>query len=80
MPDTGSAMGTGRHTGELTAGSIGYGGEDTPELGALLANTTFPLPILQARRNASFGSTSEPPHLLQSHRVSQKPLGRWYNL
>ena len=59
MPDTGSAMGTGRHTGELAAGCIGYGGEDTPELGALLANTTFPLPILQARRNASFGSMSE---------------------
>lgn len=58
------------------AGCMGYSGEDSPELGALLANTTFALPTLQTRRNASFGSTSEPLPLLHSHGVSQKPLDR----
>lgn len=35
-------------------------GADTPELGALLPNPTFPLPTLQARRNAGSEGTSEP--------------------
>lgn len=80
MPGTSSAMGTGRHKGELATGCMGYSGEDSPELGALLADTTFALPTSQTRRNASFGSTSEPLPLLHSHGVSQKPLDRWYHL
>lgn len=72
--------GGGRHTaalrwaaGALAAGRMGYSGEDPPELGALLANTTFPLPALQSGRKARLGSTPEPPPRLHSHGASPKP-------